>query len=29
MDFGWKFLMPVAILNIFLTATLIFFFPNV
>jgi NADH-quinone oxidoreductase subunit H len=25
MDFGWKFLMPVAILNIILTATVVFF----
>jgi len=25
MDFGWKFLMPVAILNIILTATILFF----
>jgi NADH-quinone oxidoreductase subunit H len=24
MDFGWKFLMPVAILNIILTATVLF-----
>jgi NADH-quinone oxidoreductase subunit H len=28
MNFGWKFLLPVALLNIFLTATVIFFFPN-
>ena len=28
MSFGWKFLLPVALLNIFLTATLIYFFPN-
>jgi NADH-quinone oxidoreductase subunit H len=25
MDFGWKFLMPAAILNIILTATFLFF----
>jgi hypothetical protein len=24
MDFGWKFLLPVAILNIVITATLVF-----
>jgi len=28
MDFGWKFLLPLALLNIFITATLIYFFPN-
>lgn len=28
MNFGWKFLLPVALLNIFLTATLIYFYPN-
>jgi NADH-quinone oxidoreductase subunit H len=28
MNFGWKFLLPLALLNIFLTATVIFLFPN-
>jgi NADH-quinone oxidoreductase subunit H len=28
MNFGWKFLLPVALLNIFITATLIFLFPS-
>jgi NADH-quinone oxidoreductase subunit H len=28
MNFGWKILLPLALLNIFITATLIFFFPN-
>ena len=28
MSFGWKILLPLALLNIFLTATVIFFFPN-
>jgi NADH-quinone oxidoreductase subunit H len=28
MNFGWKILLPLALLNIFLTATLIVFFPN-
>lgn len=28
MNFGWKILLPLALLNIFLTATLILFFPN-
>jgi NADH-quinone oxidoreductase subunit H len=28
MSFGWKILLPFALLNIFLTATLIYFFPN-
>ncbi|HEU4833233.1 MAG TPA: NADH-quinone oxidoreductase subunit NuoH [Pyrinomonadaceae bacterium] len=28
MNFGWKFLLPLALLNIFLTATLIYFYPN-
>ena len=28
MNFGWKVLLPLALLNIFLTATLIFLFPN-
>jgi len=28
MSFGWKILLPLALLNIFLTATLIYFFPN-
>jgi NADH-quinone oxidoreductase subunit H len=28
MNFGWKILLPLALLNIFLTATVIFFFPN-
>ena len=28
MNFGWKVLLPLALLNIFLTATLIFVFPN-
>ncbi len=28
MNFGWKILLPLALLNIFLTATIIFFFPN-
>jgi NADH-quinone oxidoreductase subunit H len=28
MNFGWKFLLPVAILNVILTATVMFFFPN-
>jgi NADH-quinone oxidoreductase subunit H len=28
MNFGWKFLLPVAILNVILTATLAFFFPG-
>jgi len=28
MNFGWKILLPLALLNIFLTATLIYFFPN-
>ena len=28
MNFGWKILLPLALLNIFLTATLIFLFPN-
>jgi NADH-quinone oxidoreductase subunit H len=28
MSFGWKILLPLALLNIFLTATIIFFFPN-
>jgi NADH-quinone oxidoreductase subunit H len=27
MNFGWKFLLPLALLNIFLTATLIYFYP--
>jgi len=28
MNFGWKFLLPLALFNIFLTATLIYLFPN-
>ena len=28
MNFGWKILLPLALLNIFITATLIVFFPN-
>jgi NADH-quinone oxidoreductase subunit H len=28
MNFGWKFLLPLALLNIFLTATLIYFYPS-
>lgn len=28
MDFGWKILLPLALLSIFITATLIFLFPN-
>lgn len=28
MSFGWKILLPLALLNIFLTATVIFLFPN-
>ncbi len=28
MNFGWKFLLPLALLNIFITATLIFLFPK-
>lgn len=28
MSFGWKILLPLALLNIFFTATLIYFFPN-
>jgi NADH-quinone oxidoreductase subunit H len=28
MNFGWRFLLPLALLNIFLTATLIYFYPN-
>jgi NADH-quinone oxidoreductase subunit H len=28
MNFGWKILLPLALLNIFITATLIFLFPN-
>jgi NADH-quinone oxidoreductase subunit H len=28
MNFGWKFLLPAALLSIFITATLIFLFPN-
>ena len=28
MNFGWKFLLPVAIINVIITATLAFFFPN-
>jgi NADH-quinone oxidoreductase subunit H len=28
MDFGWKILLPLALLSIFITATLIFAFPN-
>jgi NADH-quinone oxidoreductase subunit H len=28
MNFGWKILLPLALLNIFLSATLIYFFPN-
>ena len=28
MSFGWKILLPLALINIFLTATLVFFFPN-
>jgi len=28
MSFGWKILLPLALLNIFLTATIIYFFPN-
>jgi len=28
MSFGWKILLPLALLNIFLTATLIYFFPS-
>jgi len=28
MNFGWRILLPLALLNIFLTATLIYFFPN-
>jgi len=28
MNFGWKILLPLALLNIFLTATLIYFYPN-
>jgi NADH-quinone oxidoreductase subunit H len=28
MNFGWKILLPLALLNIFLTATIIYFFPN-
>jgi len=28
MNFGWKILLPLALLNIFITATLIALFPN-
>jgi NADH-quinone oxidoreductase subunit H len=28
MNFGWKFLLPAAIVNVILTATLLFFWPN-
>ncbi|HEY0722440.1 MAG TPA: NADH-quinone oxidoreductase subunit H, partial [Pyrinomonadaceae bacterium] len=28
MDFGWKVLLPLALLSIFITATLIFLFPS-
>lgn len=28
MNFGWKILLPLALLNIFITATLVFLFPN-
>jgi NADH-quinone oxidoreductase subunit H len=28
MNFGWRILLPLALLNIFLTATLIYFYPN-
>jgi NADH-quinone oxidoreductase subunit H len=28
MNFGWKILLPLALLSIFITATLIYFFPN-
>ena len=28
MNFGWKILLPLALFNIFLTATVIYFFPN-
>jgi NADH-quinone oxidoreductase subunit H len=28
MSFGWKILLPLALLNIFLSATLIYFYPN-
>jgi len=28
MNFGWRILLPLALLNIFLTATIIYFFPN-
>jgi len=28
MNFGWKILLPLALLNIFITATLIVLFPN-
>ncbi|HKR23022.1 MAG TPA: NADH-quinone oxidoreductase subunit H, partial [Pyrinomonadaceae bacterium] len=28
MSFGWKILLPFALLSIFITATLIFLFPN-
>jgi NADH-quinone oxidoreductase subunit H len=29
MDFGWKTLLPLALLSIFITATLSFLFPNI
>jgi NADH-quinone oxidoreductase subunit H len=28
MDFGWKILLPLALLSIFITATLVFLFPG-
>jgi NADH-quinone oxidoreductase subunit H len=28
MDFGWKVLLPLALISIFITATLIVFFPS-